>query len=333
MITKDVLKDFRYSVAIRTLGQADEKYQQELDSLNNQTIKPEKIVVYLAEGYDKPKETIGWEDIVYVKKGMVAQRALQYTEIDTPYILLLDDDVFIPKDGVEKLAKGLLENEGDCIAADTFPNHSMSFLSKIRSFVSNWACPMKSDKWAIKIQHTGSFFYNNHPVKDVYLSQSAAGPCSLWSKSALLGIHFEDELWLDRIGFAYGDDLLYYYKLYVNGGKLLMHYNSGVKHLDAQSSRNSYNEDPTKLRKRARAWFFLWWRIDYDILGKGFLTKTISIFEYLMKFIWSVFVNLGYSIVSLSYKPIWYYVLGNIDGYNYVHSVEYKKVPNFYIES
>ena len=80
-----IIKGFRYSVAIRTLGKAGEIYQKELDSLNNQTIRPEKIIVYLAEGYDKPKETIGWENVVYVKKGMVAQRALEYKEINSLY--------------------------------------------------------------------------------------------------------------------------------------------------------------------------------------------------------------------------------------------------------
>ena len=194
------IRDFRYSVAIRTLGLSGDKFQKELDSLDRQSIRPEKIIVYLAEGYDAPKETIGWEQIVRVKKGMVAQRALPYNEIETPYILMLDDDVYIPEDGVEKLAKGLLENGGDCIAADTYPNHKMSIAGKIKAFISNWACPMQSEKWAIKIQRTGSFFYNNHPAKDVYLAQSAAGPCSLWRKDAFIGIRFED----DRRGHLLG---------------------------------------------------------------------------------------------------------------------------------
>ena len=36
-----------YSVAIRTLGTAGEKYQMLLDSLNRQTIMPRKILVYI----------------------------------------------------------------------------------------------------------------------------------------------------------------------------------------------------------------------------------------------------------------------------------------------
>lgn len=57
-----------YTAVIRTLGTAGEKYQTLLDSLNRQTIQPSKILVYIAEGYTMPKETIGKEQYIYVKK-------------------------------------------------------------------------------------------------------------------------------------------------------------------------------------------------------------------------------------------------------------------------
>lgn len=69
-----------YTAVIRTLGMAGDKFQKELDSLINQTIKPKGIIVYIAEGYAIPKETCGLERYVYVKKGMVAQRALTYKD-------------------------------------------------------------------------------------------------------------------------------------------------------------------------------------------------------------------------------------------------------------
>ena len=40
-----------YTAVIRTLGKAGEKYRCLLDSLVNQTIKPSRILVYIAEGY------------------------------------------------------------------------------------------------------------------------------------------------------------------------------------------------------------------------------------------------------------------------------------------
>lgn len=93
----------KYTAVIRTLGTAGAKYQTLLDSLAAQTIKPEAILVYIAEGYPLPKETIGIEQYIYVKKGMVAQRALQYKEVQTDWMLFLDDDVYLAPTSVETL--------------------------------------------------------------------------------------------------------------------------------------------------------------------------------------------------------------------------------------
>lgn len=96
-----------YTAVIRTLGTAGNKYQQLLDSLVAQTIRPAKIIVYIAEGYPLPKETVGIEEYVYVKKGMVAQRALPYDEVNTKYILFLDDDLYLPANAVEQMFQHL----------------------------------------------------------------------------------------------------------------------------------------------------------------------------------------------------------------------------------
>ena len=95
--------ELKYTAVIRTLGTAGAKYQTLLDSLAAQTIKPEAILVYIAEGYPLPKETIGIEQYIYVKKGMVAQRALQYKEVQTEWMLFLDDDLKLPPSFVERL--------------------------------------------------------------------------------------------------------------------------------------------------------------------------------------------------------------------------------------
>ena len=50
---------FYYSVAIRTVGKAGDKFIQELESLHTQTIKPSHIYVHLAHGFERPKEQVG----------------------------------------------------------------------------------------------------------------------------------------------------------------------------------------------------------------------------------------------------------------------------------
>ena len=93
--------DHNYCACIRTLGKAGEKYKILLDSLKRQTLQPKKIWVYIPYGYDLPKETIGVEQYVRCEKGMVHQRSLSFDEVDTNWILFLDDDVYLEDDAVE----------------------------------------------------------------------------------------------------------------------------------------------------------------------------------------------------------------------------------------
>lgn len=112
---------------------------------------------------------------------------------------------------------------------------------------------------------------------------------------------------------------------------MMLHYTSGVKHMDAQSSRTAYNVDPVKFRKRARALFLVWWRTDFDFGENSVFSKILSLGEYIIKFLWAIVVNVAYSIATLSYKPLYYYILGNVDGYKYVYSDDYRKIKNFKI--
>ena len=53
---------FEYSVAIRTVGKAGDKYIKELESPHHQTVKPKHIYVHLAEGFDRPQTQVGMEE-------------------------------------------------------------------------------------------------------------------------------------------------------------------------------------------------------------------------------------------------------------------------------
>ena len=203
----------KYSIAIRTLGTSGEKFVRELESIKRQTVQPEKVLIYIAEGYKRPDYTIGKEQYVWVKKGMMRQRVLRYDEIDTPLMLLLDDDVELAPDSAEKLIKALGDYDLDCIAAVTFRNFLIPVSQKIYIAVTNLVFPHWSDVWSVKVRSNGSFTYNNNPQKDVYLSQSASGPASLWRKQVFHDLHLEDELWLDKLRFAFGEDVLMFNKL------------------------------------------------------------------------------------------------------------------------
>lgn len=223
-----------YTVVIRTLGTAGEKYRIELDSLMSQTFPPEEIIVYIAEGYTIPDETCSKVQYVYVKKGMIAQRALPFDEVKTEWILFLDDDVYLPPTGVELLFKAVSESGADVISSDVFDNSSRSIKSELLMTVSGRMRARRGDrKWGYKVMRTAGYSYNKTPGRGVLLSQSNAGPCLLCRKSDFLKIRFNEELWLDTLPYALGDDQIMFYKMYLSGLKVMTLYGSGIEHLDA----------------------------------------------------------------------------------------------------
>lgn len=275
---------FEYTVVIRTLGKAGEYYQKTLDSIKQQTIKPSEVIVYIAEGYLCPLETIGIEKYVYVKKGMVAQRALKYDEVKTEFILFLDDDVYLPPKGVETLFKEMQEYDGNVISPYVFYNHKRTRVEKIRlTLLGKEVCRLFGNKWGFKVLATGGFSYVNRPKKRVYESQTNAGPCFLCKKDDFLKIKFNEEKWLDEVPYAIPEDQVMFYKMYLNKLKVLTSFDSGIVHLDAGSS-TGYSDKITKLiyseyRNKLIFWYRFIYKSENNVLLKCW--KIICIFYML----------------------------------------------------
>lgn len=321
-----------YSVAIRTLGTSGDLLKRELQSLQRQTIRPRKVVIYIAEGYKQPSFTVSDEQYIYVKKGMVAQAALDYDEIDTELILKLDDDVeFTKEDDVENLIIALEEGDYDSVVVDTFKNHKMSIISKIYNAFTNLNFPSFWGQCAFKIHANGSFSYLNNPVMNVYITEAGAGPCALWKKKSLLAIHLKDELWLDALGFSYGDDQLIFQKVVKNGGKVAAYFHSGIVHLDGKTSSGTYHRDVTKFRTRAMGQYLLWHRSIYSasttLFGKIWCSLCL-----LIKVIWQIFVHFIAAVKFRSAKVPYYYFCGILKGIKFTKSETYKSLPSYLLK-
>ena len=283
--------EFEYTAIIRTLGTAGAKYQQLLDSLQAQSVVPKAIIVYIAEGYPLPKETIGTERYVYVKKGMVAQRALPYDEVQTEWMLFLDDDLYLPPNFVEKLYGQLIENNADVISPDIFPNHRRPFPGKVMMAVSGRMLPHRDDgKWGYKVIRSGGYSYNNHPAKSAYQSQTNAGACFLCRKGDFEKIHFEDELWMDSLSYAQGDDQVMFYKMYLHGLKQITLYDSGIIHLDAGDNLNPQKKRML-LYADLRFKILFWYRFLYS-REKNFLMKTWDVLCLMYLLFFALFISL-----------------------------------------
>lgn len=281
-----------YTVAIRTLGTAGEKYQCLLDSLINQTIKPARIIVYIAEGYHIPKETAGIEEYIYVKKGMVAQRALDYKEVTTDYILFLDDDVYIPPYGVERLFDSLEKYNGDVISPDVFNNAGRSTKQEIPLRLSGRISVRFNDNtWGYKVMRNGGYSYNKHP-RPIMKSQTNAGPCFLCKKNDFEKIRFQEELWLDDMPYALGEDQTMFYKMFLSGLNVLTSYNSGIKHLDAGTAVNNVEKDKVLAFCDCRFKLIFWKKFLFDNVTRS--SKVVN----LICFIYTIIINMLISLIK-----------------------------------
>lgn len=312
-----------YTAVIRTLGTAGEKYQILLDSLNQQTIQPSKILVYIAEGYAIPKETIGKEQYICVKKGMVAQRALPYDEVDTEFILFLDDDVYLPETATEQLYQYLTDYHADVISPDVFPNAERSFLGKYLMMLSGRMLARKDDgKWGYKVMRNSGYSYNNHPKAGVYWSQTNAGPCFFCRKTDFLKIHFEDELWLDRMKYPMGEDQVMFYKMYLYGLKQLTWFHSGIKHLDAGSTMINEDKEKMLIYSDFRFKTIFWHRFIYKP-NKNIFSEVWNIISIGYALGFTLFISVlrcNFDILKLKHKAI-------REACQFIKSKEYKKLP------
>lgn len=318
-----------YSIAIRTLGTAGDKFREELESIAAQTVPPERVLVFIADGYNRPAFTVGKEEYVWVRKGMVAQRVIECDDIEGDCILMLDDDVLLAPDSAEKMLRAMKEYDALCVGADVFQNHRMPFKTKLFAALTNLVLTHLCRKWAFKIRRNGSFSYNARPKEAFLWSQSCGGPAMLWRKDALRAIRLQDELWLDKLGFAYGDDMLESYKLHLSTHRLGVLYDAGITNLDAQSSSGAFKKGPEYFHTRTKAMFMVWWRTclknGKDTVWSRFLAAT----AFLLKALWLIPVMTAVAIAKRNFRVLSSYFRGLRDGWKEVHSPEFQNLPPY----
>lgn len=312
---------FNYSVAIRTLGKAGEKYQLTLDSLKRQTIKPDAIYIYIAENYPIPKETIGEEKYIYVPKGMVSQRALQYDEIESESILFLDDDVYLPEDSVERLFKELEMNHADVISPDVFDNAGRSVVNKLMMAVSGRMLPRYHDKyWGYKVMRNAGYSYNANPPKGACLSNSNAGPCFLCKKKTFIAMNYQDELWVENMPYAMGDDQILFYKFHLMGYKVLTSYDSGIVHLDAGTTLRNLDKEKNMIYCDFRFKTIFWHRFIYK--QHSIFNKILDIIAITYTFAFSLIT----SLLKLNLDIFKIKIKGIQDGCSFIKSEQYSSL-------
>lgn len=315
--------NFKYSVAIRTLGKAGAAYETTIRSLMAQTIPPQRIIVYIAEGYQLPMRVA---DEIYVccKKGMAHQRALSYEEIPDDYVLLCDDDLFFSEDAVEQLFIAMQENEADCISANMFPNHDMRFNTKIIKAILHGEYPSCSKSLAFRIRCSSYFSYCNNPY-NVMESQSCAGACMLIKKSVNNSLCYEDEVWMDQFPYTSGQDQIFAHKLYRYGYRLFIHYAVGVFHLDAKTGhiKDEVQADFNKRKIR----YIEWYRSIYEP-GNNW-QKMLAVLSYYSYWSWLLVLSLISFILRRNKFKVKNSFKALAEARQYIKSEDYNKIPKW----
>lgn len=318
-----------YSVAIRTLGCGGELFRRELESLVRQTVQPVRVVVYIAEGSPVPAMRVGREEYVPVRRGMMSQRLRMYEEFAEECILMLDDDVELQPDSAEKMLRAVEQNDADCVGADTFSTHRRPLPQRIYAAASNLVFPHRDGAWAFKIRRDGSFSYNCAPKTAFCLSQSCAGNAMMWRRSTYDRLHMEDELWLDDFPFAYNDDMLESYKVYKNGFRLGVLYDSGIVHLDARTASASYRRDPLWMKSRAQIQFVIWWRTCFRPGDTSAAERLCACVMFAFKSLWQFAGVTCLSLARMNASCAVSYAAGLAAGWRFVRSGRFRALRDY----
>lgn len=312
----------QYTAVIRTLGTSGDKYQRLLNSLVNQTLPPYKIIVYIAEGYAIPKETVNVEEYVFVKKGMVAQRALLYSEVETEYMLFLDDDLAFPETTVEDMYNEMVNHDLDVIAPDIYNNSGRSLINEMMMLISGRMCPRYiDDDWGYKVMRNSGYSYKKRICKNVYRSETNAGAAFLCKKADFIKINLQDELWQDRVQYAIGDDQVVFYKMHKFGIKVGTWYNHSFVHLDG-GQNTSIEKEKNLIYSDFRFKTIFWHRFIYKP-EKNIIIKLHSFLALVYSFAFAFVVSLlkcRLDVVKIKYTAV-------KDGIRFIHSTEYKDLP------
>lgn len=260
--------DFSYSVAIRTLGTAGDKYQKLIESIACQRIPPEQVVVVLPDGYQPPTYRKGFEQFLFSPKGMIEQRLFAVDVIQSEYILFCDDDVSFPADFTEKLADALLNGGYDCVAGPLLSFFPPTGLKYVAASLLGGACVMLHgrEKQYVRLLNTGGWSYNRTidlGQHKFYQTDSLAWTCFCVSKKAIQNIHFEDEIWAGRNGYAAYDDQLFFTKLWINGFRVCVVSDAEYQHNDGKTSTQDLKLEP--IYAHAHNHVVFWHRCMYSL--------------------------------------------------------------------
>ncbi len=217
---------------------------------------------------------------------MVKQRLFAIDDVRTPYILLLDDDVEFEAMYVEKLFDTMEKANSECCIPILHDNslHETKLKAFVNRFIGYVSREKTNDYFFMKINKAGGFtIKTNLDTNEQYYTQTGHGSNCFVSAKALRDIHFEEDLWLEKSGYALPDDQVMFYKLYLYGHNISICQNAYFCHLDAGSTNNDKRYLNVAKAKTGNNLIF-WYRYIYSY-QKGF-NKFVSALFIIHRIFW-----------------------------------------------
>lgn len=311
-----------YSVVIRTMGQAGEKYQRLLDSIARLDPQPREVIVVLPEGYSLPQERLGGEIFCFSEKGMVPQRMKGIDQCSTQYALCCDDDVSFDADFVKKLYEPVKQGLGAFSAGPLYSFLPPKGMNALFCMITAAASPTflhKRDRYVSVLKSSGYSYNRNLESGKIYETQSLPGTCFFADVAQIRDVGFEREMWLEKNGYAAMEDQTLFYKAWLQGKKTIVVSDAIYEHLDAKTS--TANKNPGVYRARTFNQFVFWHRFIYCTQK----CKLPSVLCYGYRLLWNLVYNFANVIrgrISMdNYKVM---ISGWFDGWRFIHSEAYR---------
>jgi len=314
-----------YAIVIRTIGKSGEKYSKLLKSIKKLEPQPKEVIVVLPDGYDIPKEMLGYERFVFSPKGMISQRLYGLYQTNCDYILFCDDDISFNSKYIKRLYEPIKQGIADATVAPLIEFLPKGGIKAFMSIVLGSAIPTIFNKRNyITILRSSGWSYNKinlNNCKKYYDTQSAAWTNFFIRREVMFNIHLEHEVWLEKFKYASLDDQTMFYKLYKMGYKTVVVSDAKYIHEDAKTAIKELNLEP--IYACGFNHYVFWHRFIYsfhnDIFNKLF---DIICFQY-----WYI-MNLIYNRLKNGKDIANTFNNGVKEAKKYIKSKEYKDLPS-----
>ena len=145
----------------------------------------------------------------------------------------------------------------------------------------------------------------------------------LLQKDIFLSIHFEEESWLDNMPYALGEDQVMFYKMHLQGLKVVTLFHTNIVHQDASGNATNPEKEKNLIYCDFRFKTIFWHRFIY-LPEKSSLKRIWSILCIGYVLLFTLFISLlkgQFDIFRLKWNAIMKAVV-------FIKSDEYKDIPH-----